>query len=272
MRIALSVRFFGIAGSLALAGLSACGGGSNGDARGGGTTNGGASAGSGSSGVDSGAGDASTGGAGIPGPAIPIVAGGSAAVPYQFGPNTFGITGSAFFAKSAQGSSTVMLDSSQASKICLTGTVDVVPTPADGGHPPYSDYWGIDLGFNLDQPVSGADASDASKTPWAVPANVVGFWFTVEGPTIPGLRFKTTPTGKDPALEQDSCALVTPSSGVPQPVLFTDMFVQCWDGPQGTAPTDISMGLVDVSLQVAADVDAPQPVDFCLTAFGVLTQ
>jgi hypothetical protein len=272
MQIALSIRFLAITGCFALACLGACGGGSNGDTSGAGngsstgSSSGGSSSGGGA--PDSAAGDgASTG----PGPAIPIVAGGSAAVPYQFGPNIFGITGSAFFAKSAQGSSTVVLDGTQAGKVCVSGTVDVVPTPADGGHPPYSDYWGIDLGFNLDQPDSGADAG-AAKAPWTVPANVVGFWFTVEGPTIPSIRFKTTPTGKDPALEQDSCAIVSPTSDVPVPILFTDMFVQCWDGPQGTAPTDVSVGLLDVSLQVAADVDAPQPVDFCLTAFGLLTQ
>ena len=83
----------------------------------------------------------------------------------------------------------------------------MVPIPADGSHPPYSDYWGIELGFNLNQ------AADATKNPWTVPAGVVGFWFTVEGPTIPPIRFKTTPTGRDPALEQDSCAVVNPVSG-----------------------------------------------------------
>jgi hypothetical protein len=200
---------------------------------------------------------------------IPIVAGGSPDVPYQFGPNVYGVTGAAFFAKSNQGATTVLLDKTQVGKVCLTGTVDIVPTPADGGHPPYSDYWGIDVGFNLNQT---SDGGPAGKTPWVVPPNVIGFWFTVEGATIPDIRFKTTPTGKDPALEQDSCALVTPVSGIPNPVLFTDMYVQCWDGPQGTAPTDISKGLLDVGLQIAADISAPHSLDFCWTGFGVITK
>ena len=109
------------------------------------------------------------------------------------------------------------------------------------------------------------------KTPWLVAAGVVGFWFTVEGAAIPPIRFKTTPTGKDPAQEQDSCALVTPASGVPNAVLFTNMYVQCWDGPEGTAPNDVSLGLLDVGLQVAASTDAAIPVDFCLTGFGVIS-
>jgi hypothetical protein len=169
-----------------------------------------------------------------------------------------------------------MLDKTQVGKICLQGNVDVVPTPADGGHPPYSSYWGIDLGFDLNDVLPDDAAADAAgmavKSPWTVPANVVGFWFTVEGSMIPALRFKVTPTGKDPSLEQDSCAQVSPKSGVPVSVLFDKMYVQCWDAPTGTAPNDVSNGLLDASLQVAADTSPPKPVDFCLTAFGVITQ
>ena len=141
----------------------------------------------------------------------------------------------------------------------------MVPTPADGSHPPYSDYWGIELGFNLNQ------GTDAVKNPWMVPAGVVGFWFTLEGSAIPPIRFKTTPTGKDPAQEQDSCALVYPVTGVSNEVLFTEMYVQCWDGPQGTGTTDISNGLLDMGLQVAAATGVEYPIDFCVTHVGVMT-
>jgi hypothetical protein len=205
-----------------------------------------------------------TAAAGAPGE-IPIVAAPGADVPYQFGSNPYGVTGGAFLAKANMGSETVALDTAPTGKICLQGTVDVVPTPADGSHPPYSDYWGIEIGFNLDQ------GTDAVKNPWTVPANVRGFWFTLEGPMVPAIRFKTTPTGKDPAQEQDSCALVNPSSGDPTQVLFTDMYVQCWDGPQGTGTTDISQGLLDMGFQVAADTNTAYPIDFCVTHVGVIT-
>ena len=199
---------------------------------------------------------------------IPIVSAATTGdAPYQFGSNPFLIKGGAFFAKSKLGPGTaaVALDKLPTDKVCLKGTVDMVPTPADGSHPPYSDYWGIALGFNLNQ---GAEVT-AVKTPWLVPANVIGFWFTVTGATVPPLRFKTTPTGKLPAQEQDSCALVTPVSGVPTQVLFKDMTVQCWNG---TGPaTDLSKGLEDISLQVAAATDFEYPLDFCVTAIGVIT-
>src|SRR4029079_19626477 len=143
------------------------------------------------------------GGAKGPGPVanceIPIVAAAGADVPYQFGTNTYGVAGGAFLAKANMGSSTVVLDTTQVGKNCLQGTVEMVPTPADGSHPPYSDYWGIELGFNLNQ------GTDAVKNPWTVSPGVIGFWFTAEAPMIPPIRFKTTPAGKDPALEQDSC-------------------------------------------------------------------
>ena len=196
---------------------------------------------------------------------IPIIAAVGADVPYQLGSNPYGVVGGAFLAKANLGSSTVVLDTSPVGKICLRGTVEVVPTPADGSHPPYSDYWGIELGFNLNQ------AADGTKNPWTVPAGVVGFWFTLEGPTIPPIRFKTTPTGRDPALEQDSCALVNAVSGDSTEVLFTEMYVQCWDGPQGTGTTDVSNGLLDMGLQVAAATGAAYPLDFCVTHVGVVT-
>src|SRR5262249_34835240 len=117
---------------------------------------------------------------------IPIVAAASADVPYQLGANSYGVAGGAFLAKANMGSSTVVLDATTAGKICRQGTGEMVPTPADGSPPPYSDYWGIDLGFNLNQ------GADAVKNPWSVPAGVTGFWFTVEGAAIPPIRFKTT--------------------------------------------------------------------------------
>jgi hypothetical protein len=208
------------------------------------------------------------GGSGTPGPSgngeIPIVAAPGADVPYQFGANPYGVAGGAFLAKANMGSSTVVLDTTAVGKICLSGTVEIVPTPADGSHPPYSDYWGIELGFNLNQ------GMDAVKNPWTVPPDSIGFWFTVEGASIPPIRFKTTPTGKDPALEQDSCALVNPASGDATQVLFTEMYVQCWDGPQGTGTTDTSNGLLDLGLQVAAATNTEYPIDFCLTHIGIV--
>ncbi|MES1187711.1 MAG: hypothetical protein ABUL60_28090 [Myxococcales bacterium] len=249
----------------------ACGGtsGTSSDASAAGKTSTAVGAGSSGAGVGGAttAGNGSGAGSNLPG-AIPIVPAMGGDVPYQLGTNTYGISGGAFLAKSPMGATTVVLDDTQVGKICLKGTVEMVPTPADGSHPPYSQYWGIDLGFNLNQ---AADATAGSeKTPWTVPPGVVGFWFTVEGAMIPQLRFKTTPTGKDPAQEQDSCAVVSPLNGVPNQVLFKDMFVQCWDGPEGTGVTDISQGLLDVGLQVAADTNAAQPIDFCVTGFGVV--
>jgi len=203
-----------------------------------------------------------TGGAGSG--EIPIVAATSADVPYQFGANPYGVVGGAFLARASMGSSTVVLDTTQVGKICLNGTVEMVPVPADGSHPPYSTYWGIELGFNLNQ------GADGTKSPWMLPAGVVGLWFTADGPTIPPIRFKATPTGRDPALEQDSCALVSPTSGDRTEVLFANMYVQCWDGPQGTGTTDTSSGLLDMGLQVAAATGVAFPIDFCLTHVGVV--
>jgi hypothetical protein len=198
---------------------------------------------------------------------IPVVMA-AGAVPYGLGTNAYGISGAAFYAEAPQDVGLVVLDKTQSGKLCLKGTVPAVPVPADGSHPPYSDYWGVDLGFDLND-VAGDGGS--VKSPWLVPGGVVGFWFTLDGATIPALRFKATPTGKDPALEEDSCALVDGNAGRHE-ILFTDMYKQCWDGPQGTAPNDITNGLVDMGFQIAAVTQGPIDVDFCITAVGALLQ
>jgi hypothetical protein len=50
---------------------------------------------------------------------------------------------------------------------------------------------------------------------------------------------------------------------------FTSMYVQCWNGPVGTGPTNISAGLLDMGLQVAAATGVEYPIDFCLSHIGV---
>ena len=48
------------------------------------------------------------------------------------------------------------------------------------------------------------------------------------------------------------------------------MYVQCWDAPQGTGPTVISNGLLDMGFQVAAATGIEYPIDFCVTHVGVV--
>lgn len=229
----------------------------------------GSSGGKGATGGGGTGGGAGGAGGGTAAGQIPIVMA-TGDVPFKFGANSYGINGAAFYAEAPMDVGAVALDKTQTGKVCLKGTVPAVPVPADGSHPPYSSYWGVDLGFDLND-VAAADGGAGVKSPWLVPAGVVGFWFTLEGATIPPLRFKATPTGKDPALEEDSCALVDGIAGRHE-VPFTQMYKQCWDGPEGTAPNDVSNGLVDIGFQVAATTEGPIDVDFCVTAFGAMLQ
>ena len=76
--------------------------------------------------------------------------------------NAYGVAGGAFLAKANMGSQTITLDGTSVGRVCVSGTVDAVPTPADGSHPPYSDCWGIELGFNLNQ---GTDRVKTTSAP-----------------------------------------------------------------------------------------------------------
>ena len=216
---------------------------------------------------------------------------GTGLVPYAIGPNIYGIRGGGFLARAAQGNTITVGD--EPGKICIAGNLAEVP----GGN--YSQYWGVEFGFNLNQGTPGQDgstdpgdagtangpagpsadastagdaaASDAAPAlapevaqPWH-PGSVIGFSFVIEGPTINLVRFKTLPEGYDSALESSVfCKSITATSGAPQTALFTEITQYCWSPGSFAVPT--ALGLDNIAWQLPADV-APageRPFDWCL--------
>jgi hypothetical protein len=205
---------------------------------------------------------------------------GTGDVPYAIGPNAYGIRGGAFLARAAMGNTITV--GNEPGKICISGNLEEVPN----GN--YSAYWGVEIGFNLNQGAApgeaaesaldaGLDASadaaaaaDAAPVaevaqPWQ-PGNVVGFSFVIEGPTINLIRFKALPAGFDRSLEASVyCKTINASSNVPQEARFAEMAQYCWnDTANVLIPT--GNGLDNISWQLPADV-APtgaRPFDWCL--------
>jgi hypothetical protein len=180
---------------------------------------GGAGQGGTSGGSPNSAGAAGAGGANVPdvtlGDVLEFVAG-SGDIPYAIGPNSYGIVGGGFLARSVMGNTISV--GAEPDKICIQGSLEEVPS----GN--YGQYWGVEFGFNLNQaaPVggsgsstpadAGADASadaavaaDASAPaevarPW-VSSTVIGFSYVIEGPSINLVRFKALPAGFNRSLE-----------------------------------------------------------------------
>jgi hypothetical protein len=225
---------------------------------------GGTSAALGTGGRTSTAGDASTAGASSLkyGDVLEFVAG-TGLVPYAIGDNIYGIHGGAFLARSPMGNTITI--GTDAGKICIRGNLDEVP----GGN--YSQYWGVEIGFNLNQgsaPDAGASASaDAGDVaqPW-VPGNIIGFSFVIEGPTINLIRFKALPAGYDATLESSVfCKPINATSGDVQDGLFTELKQYCWNANANVLlPT--GAGLANLSWQLPADVGVgARPFDWCLS-------
>jgi len=216
---------------------------------------------------------------------------GTGLVPYAIGPNIYGIRGGGFLARAAQGNTITV--GNEPGKICIAGNLAEVP----GGN--YSQYWGVEFGFNLNQGTPGtggsaapsdagtangpgdlsADASTAGDAaagdaaaapvpevalPWQT-GRVIGFSFVIEGPTINLVRFKTLPEGYDSALESSVfCQSITAASGALQTALFTEITQYCWGSTSFAVPT--AQGLDNIAWQLPADV-APageRPFDWCL--------
>jgi hypothetical protein len=192
-------------------------------------------------------------------------------VPYAIGDNPHGIRGGAFLARSPLGNSITIAD--RPGEICISGSVDEVPN----GN--YNQYWGVELGFNLNQQATGANPPDAVDAgldagtdasadaassndaaapapdvagPWQI-GRVIGFSYVIEGPTINLVRFKALPAGYDRELEASVyCKTVNATSGSPENSLFTEMTQYCWSEGNPQLPT--SGGLDNISWQLPADV------------------
>jgi len=210
---------------------------------------------------------------------------GTGDVPYAIGPNPYGIRGGGFLARSALGNTITVRE--EPGQICISGSLEEVPN----GN--YGQYWGVEIGFNLNQGAAGAtpapseglpaapavpladagsDAGDAGGSsapaevarPW-LPGEVIGFSFVIEGPTINLIRFKGLPAGYDSALESSVfCKTIEATSGSQQSALFSEMTQYCWSSQD--VPIPAAAGLANISWQLPADV-APagvRPFDWCL--------
>jgi hypothetical protein len=244
-----------------------------------------------------GSGGSSAGSGGMPsianvilGEPLDLIAG-TGLVPYAIGPNIYNIRGGGFLARAAQGNTVTVAN--EPGKICISGNLEEVPN----GN--YSQYWGVEFGFNLNQGTAGenggaapndagtgngptdlgADASTAGDAaagdaaaapvpevalPWQT-GRVIGFSFVIEGPTINLVRFKTLPEGYDSTLESSVfCKSITATSGAPQTALFSEITQYCWGSTSFPVPT--TLGLDNIAWQLPADV-APageRPFDWCL--------
>jgi hypothetical protein len=166
-------------------------------------------------------------------------------------------------------------------KVCMAGNTVIIPGTAPDFN--YSEYWGaeIDLdlnrGANPDASDAGAagDAGDAgapvlgqTALPWTPPANVLGFSFTIDGPTVPAaLRFKTTPTGSDPSAD-NFCANLSPVSGGTYEVRLDQLVRNCFDAVPGAAvladPANYTT-LQNLGWQVSASPTEAFMFDFCVS-------
>jgi hypothetical protein len=236
-----------------------------------------------------GAGGSTTGGANL-GAALVITAAGS----NDLGSNgtvvdsagNTGLNGIAQVIKSPLG--TTVTSGIKDGGLCMSGTTVVVPNMD------YTNYWGaeIDLDVKLtdapggggDTPAvvdAGADAGDAGAAAppaqvavgWnASAANVVGFSFKLEGPTVPvAFRFKALPFGANSSMVT-YCNQVAAVSGATINVRFDQITFECWN-PAGPAVLTMPYApdnpdgklLRTISWQVPADVNVPFPFDFCVT-------
>jgi hypothetical protein len=180
--------------------------------------------------------------------------------------NAAGIQGSFYtFADTAgtpPGDTTVALgDMTAPATVCVSGVASqVLGTP-----PAYGQYYGGGLALNLADP-----GGMAGTMPWTR-GTVSGFSFNVTGTAVPPagrLRFKVT-TFEGAAVNDDGYC--TNATTGPNTFQFGALVAECWDGGAGAPALGAATPLVSLQWQVATDVAATTPFDFCIENLTALT-
>lgn len=183
----------------------------------------------------------------------------------------------------------------QDGKLCMSGTTATVLNDD------YDTYWGAEMALDLNlvaDPAAPAPAADAGadagagaplvRQPWPI-GTVKGFSFVVTGngpngagvpPAVGDFRFKALPQGSDPSLDT-FCSQPQLTSGQAVEIGLTDITWQCWAmGNPSVAEPQLNViptpgatlttrpnpnALLSISWQVAANITAPVPFDFCVS-------
>ncbi len=144
--------------------------------------------------------------------------------------------------------------------ICVSGAASQVVGGAFG------QYWGGGVALNLADPGQMQPLQGWNR------GNVVGFRYTLTGPTIPppsSLRFTVTFQG---ASGDPYCQPITATSGTPvTSTLSSPQLIQaCWQaGGAQVPPTAL---LTSLQWQIATNEMAPTPFDFCIEDLTAVVQ
>jgi len=159
-------------------------------------------------------------------------------------------------------------------KTCAYGVAaKVTCTDATKTDCAYSTYWGVDLGWNLNQP-KDADGG-VSDTP--LPADLSAFTsvsFDFDGASDPPLPLRIQLTVPDPAGGTESyyCSRIA-TAALPQTIALANLKTNCWPGGTPQVAFDpATMKPTNLAIQVFTDVDKAYPFNFCLTKLTFDTQ
>lgn len=207
--------------------------------------------------------------------------------------NTVGVQG-AFFTASDMNGSTIMPETFEASgdQICVSGEAALVVDMM------YGDFWGAVLALNLSQPdapevaaggaggegseasggaggdsaAAGGDAAGGASTevadevlPYDASANnVIGFRYRLSAvPEAGELRIQYNTF--DGVEGVPFCQTVTELEG---DFLFSEALAGCWDATASETPTLTQ--LKSIEFQLATNIDAAYPYDFCIEELSAI--
>jgi hypothetical protein len=129
----------------------------------------------------------------------------------------------------------------------------------------FGEYWGADIGMQLNQAVDPSTGVDAKPLPFDASA-LKGFSFEIDGAVVPtrsALRFQVEADGRMFC----SSGMVKIDPGLNR-VLFAQLLEECFrytnDPPRPTAET-VQSQLLKISWHVLTNTSSAVPFDFCVS-------
>jgi len=150
-------------------------------------------------------------------------------------------------------------------KMCVYGTAaKVLCNDGSTTDCAYSTYWGVDLGWNLNQP---KDADGGVGDPQAADLSAfTSLSLDFDGATTPPLPLRVQLTVMDSTTGTEAyyCSRIA-TAALPQTIPLANLKTNCWPGGSPQVPFDpATMQPTNLAIQVFTDIGKEYPYNFCL--------
>jgi hypothetical protein len=181
--------------------------------------------------------------------------------------NGLGVQGVVFTAtdEASGGNSVLVSDFSRPGQLCFSGAIGQVLNDD------YASHWGALVGLVLAQLPSATGTPPLPWSPDSPAGRVIGFRFTLSGPTIPAMGSLRFATVADDLVGPQYCTPVVADAGLPRTFPFSELRTECWLAT-GTTPMPANTAIEELHWGLVSNANGPVPFEFCIGGLSAVVQ